>query len=138
MKDLQKFATVLVIDDNETIRGTLRMLLELEDFVVASCQDGKSGLDLAKKNHFDVILVDYQMPALKGDQTTRLLRALCPDAFIIGMSSEEKGQTFHQAGANTFIDKKHIVQKLVDEIRNHFSGQACMCGCGKPGEAVGN
>ena len=78
MKDLQKFKTVLVIDDDATIRETLRMFLEFEDFVVSCCEDGKSGLDLAKKRSFDVILVDYQMPGLKGDDTTRLLRALCP------------------------------------------------------------
>jgi CheY-like chemotaxis protein len=111
MKDLLN-ETVLVIDDDETTRGTLRMLLEFEDLVVACCEDGISGLDLAKKEHFDVILVDYQMPGLKGDDTTRLLRALCTDAFIIGMSIESKELEFTKAGSNAFINKERLVQDL--------------------------
>jgi len=135
VKDLLKFETVLIIDDDETICGTLRMLLAFEDFVVECCHDGKSGLELAKKKRFDVILIDYQMPGLKGDETTSLLRNICPEAFIIGMSLEEKGQTFRQAGANAYINKDQLVQKLLFEIRNRSSRQSSVFGCGKSGEA---
>jgi CheY-like chemotaxis protein len=111
MKDLQN-ETVLVIDDDETTRGTLRMLLEFEDFIVACCEDGQSGVDLANKRSFDVILVDYQMPGLKGDDTTRLLRALCPAAYIIGMSIESKELEFTRAGSDAFINKERLAQDL--------------------------
>ncbi len=111
------------------------MLLEFEDFVVECCHDGKSGLELAKKKLFDVILIDYHMPELKGDETTRLLRNICPAVFIIGMSLEEKGQAFRQAGANAFINKNQIIQKLLFEIKNRLSQQASVFGSGKSGEA---
>lgn len=136
VKDLLKFETVLIVDDDETIHGTLRMLLEFEDFVVECCHDGKSGLELSKKKRFDVILIDYQMPDLKGDETTRLLRGLCPTAFIIGMSLEEKGQAFRQAGANAFINKNQLVQKLLFEIKNRSTQHTNIFGPGKSGEAV--
>ncbi len=112
IKNTQKFKTVLVIDDDQEARDGLRMLLEFKNFVVTCCQDGKSGADLIKKKRFDVIFVDYQMPELKGDETARLVRQLCPDAFIIGMSLEEKGQIFRQAGANAFISKDHLVHEI--------------------------
>ncbi len=121
MKNLLKYKSVLVIDDDEAMRGALRMLLEFEDIVVECCHDGESGLELAKKKHFDVILIDYQMPGLKGDETTRSLRAICPNAFIIGISLEEKGQTFRQAGANAFISKDQLLAKLFIEINNGLS-----------------
>lgn len=123
MTDVLKFKSVLVIDDDEAIRGSLRMLLEFNDFVVECCHDGKSGLELAHEKCFDVIVIDYQMPGLKGDETTRSLRAICPTAFIIGISLEERGQAFRQAGANAFISKDQLLAKLFIEINNGLSQQ---------------
>lgn len=130
-----KFKSVLIIDDDKAICGSLRMLLEFNDFVVECCHNGKSGLELANEKCFDVIVIDYQMPGLKGDETTRSMRAICPNACIIGISLEEQGQTFRQAGANTFISKYELLEKLSVEIKKGLSQQKAFGGRRQLGEA---
>ncbi len=112
--------TVLVIDDDKTTRDSLQMFLEFEGFVVSSCESGATALDLVSKKHFEVLLIDYQMPDINGDELTRRLRPLCPDAFILGFSMESKEQAFLKVGADAFLSKHQLVQKLIPLIKKRM------------------
>ncbi len=112
--------TVLVIDDDKTTRDSLQMFLEFEGFVVSSCESGAAALDLITKKHFEVLLIDYRMPDMNGDELTRRLRPLCPDAFILGFSMESKEQAFLTAGADAFLSKHQLVQKLIPLIKKRM------------------
>lgn len=109
--------TVLVIDDHLLIRDTLETLLKKEGFAVSSCASGKAGLDLAKRNNIGIFLVDYRMPGMNGDEVTVGLRTLCPKAIIIGFSIESKKEEFLKAGADKYIDKDQLDNKLVQCIK---------------------
>jgi two-component system, NtrC family, nitrogen regulation response regulator NtrX len=52
---------ILVIDDQASIRKTLREVLEYENFEIEEAEDGQKGLDLVRKNTFDVILCDIKI-----------------------------------------------------------------------------
>ena len=110
----------LVIDDDEGVRDSLRMLLEFKNFIVECCDRGEPALDHSNTKPFDLILVDYHMPAMNGAVITRQLRAFCPTAFIIGMSMEEQGDFFYRAGADAFINKNHLVHDLVSIIDHEW------------------
>ena len=61
---------VLVIDDDKRTRETLRLLLELEGYVVDFCESGPSAFERLQKMSFDLILIDYRLPAIgwnRGD-----------------------------------------------------------------------
>jgi len=94
------------------------MFLEFEGFIVSSCESGVAALDLISKKHFEMLLIDYQMPGMNGDELTKRLRPLCPDAFILGCSLESKDQAFLRAGADAFLSKYQLVQKLVPLIND--------------------
>jgi CheY-like chemotaxis protein len=108
---------VLVIDNDKRTRESLRMLMELEGFIVDCCDSGFSAQERLQEMRFDVILIDYQMPETVGTEVTRSVRGLCPDAFIIGMSIENKSLEFMHAGADGFINKERLVQDLLPMTR---------------------
>jgi two-component system, OmpR family, response regulator ArlR len=108
---------VLVIDDDETARKSIQMLLEFDGFDVSSCESGSAAFVLIRGKYFEILLVDYRMPEMNGDEVTRQLRPLCPDAYILGFSIESKEQAFLSAGADAFLGKHELVQKLVPLIK---------------------
>ncbi len=109
---------VLVIDDNRTTIDILRTILESEGFRVSYCENGKTALNRVKAGRFKIIVTDYRMPEMNGDEVTRLLRPLCPDAFIIGFSLELKDHAFFKAGADAFVFKHELVHELIPLIKN--------------------
>jgi CheY-like chemotaxis protein len=112
---------VLVIDDNKTTRDMLRTLLEFEGHNVSCCENGKSGLELMKSKRFEIIVTDYLMPEMNGDEVTKLARRFSPDSFIIGCSVDAKARQFVDAGAHAFLSKDHVVYELVRLIEQRAS-----------------
>lgn len=110
--------SVLIVDDNQMTRVALKAFVEDSGLPADTCEDGKSALDIARKSRYAIFLIDYRMPGMKGDEVTVQLRALRPDAFIIGFSIETQERTFLDAGANAFLDKAHLLNNLIKVIRN--------------------
>lgn len=108
---------VLIIDDDQMIGGALGALLRADGFEVRRCTDGESALDAARERCYRVVITDYRMPGMSGTDVTRLLRAQCPDAFIIGLSAEQKGADFLEAGANAFLSKPFKPDELMSLVR---------------------
>jgi len=107
----------LVIDDDKRTRETLRLLLELEGYVVTFCESGPCAFERLQNMRFDFILIDYRLPQSDGTEVTRSVRGLYPDAFIIGMGIENKKAEFMDAGANAFINKARLAQYLLLIVR---------------------
>ncbi len=110
--------SVLIVDDNQMTRVALKAFVEDSGLPVDACADGKSALDIARENRHDVYLIDYKMHEMMGDEVTTQLRALRPDAFIIGFSIETRERAFLDAGADVFLDKAHLLNKLIKVIRS--------------------
>ena len=113
-----KKVSVLVIDDNKLIRDMLLGILVKQGFSVGSCEDGPSALELAAEKQFEIVLTDFQMPEMNGDELVRLLRQQCPDAFIVGFSLANKKQAFLEAGADQFISKEQLLVDILPAIEN--------------------
>ncbi|HYA86843.1 MAG TPA: response regulator [Nitrospirota bacterium] len=109
---------VLIIDDHGATRDSIRMLLEFEGYIVRSCENGLAAFTLVKEHCFKVLLIGYLMPEMNGDDVTKLLRPLCPDALVIGYSNEKKGKAFLTAGADVFISKDALAHKLIPLIKS--------------------
>ena len=92
------------------------MFLEFEGFIVYCCEKGRSALDRVKELRFDLILIDYSMPEMNGDEVTRMMRYFCQDTFLVGMSLENREKEFIAADADAFIIKDRLIQDLVSLI----------------------
>ena len=66
--------TILVVEDEQAIRDLLRLHLDLAHFDVREAADGRRGLDLARAERFDVIILDVMLPGLDGVTLCRALR----------------------------------------------------------------
>jgi CheY-like chemotaxis protein len=105
--------SVLVIDDDKIVRDSIEILLEIEGFDVRCCDSGPSAVQLLQTMSFDIVLTDYRMPHMNGDEVVKLLRCHYSDLYIIGMSMEDMGEAFYMAGADAFINKQQLISELL-------------------------
>jgi CheY-like chemotaxis protein len=78
--------SILVIDDDETIRELLRAILEREGYRVLDAPDGDKGLKQFTETPTDLVITDLIMPGKEGIETIRDLRRKFPDVKIIAVS----------------------------------------------------
>ena len=78
--------SILVIDDDETIRALLRTILEREGYRVVDAPDGGSGIRRYQESPTDLVITDLIMPGKEGIETIRDLRREFPHVKIIAVS----------------------------------------------------
>ncbi|MBW2709831.1 MAG: response regulator [Deltaproteobacteria bacterium] len=78
--------SILVIDDDETIRELLRAILEREGYRVLEASDGDKGIKQFRETPTDLVITDIIMPGKEGIETIRDLRREFPDVKIIAIS----------------------------------------------------
>lgn len=79
-------ARILVMDDDATLRGAVRVVLEAAGYEVLEAADGAAGLRLQREQGADLVLVDIFMPERDGLEVVRGLRAEIPRPKIVAMS----------------------------------------------------
>ena len=74
MNMVKKSGHILVVDDDERVRGTLADLLEIEGYTVSTAADGVEALSMLRSHSYDLILLDIMMPGMDGYQVLELLK----------------------------------------------------------------
>ncbi|MGV8827763.1 MAG: sigma-54-dependent transcriptional regulator [Breznakibacter sp.] len=114
-------AKILVIDDQKSIRNTLKDILEYEGHEVIVAEDGLDGLDKFNAGKFDVVLTDIKMPNMDGMEVLEKIIATGTDAPVIMISGHGNIDTAVEAikkGAYDFIEKPLDLNRLLVTIRN--------------------
>ena len=116
---------VLIIDDDTHLREGLAEVLDAEGFACTEAGNAKSGIDSAKKQNPDVVIMDIQLPDSSGFQICQELRRHSKEFVLIMMtgrflSAEEKTQGF-ELGADEYITKPFDIQELSIRIRQLLS-----------------
>jgi DNA-binding response OmpR family regulator len=109
---------VLLVEDAEHLRKTVRDLLQADGFQVCDCSDAESALQAAEINEFYFIITDYRLPSLNGADAIRCLRRRFPEAVIIGASWDDLQKVFLAAGADFFLQKPFEYRDLRDLMNN--------------------
>ena len=136
---------VLLVEDSDIVRESLRRLLADAGYLVTVAVDGQHGLELAKARRFDLISTDVMMPRLDGYELTRALRAMpeYADTPIVMVTS--RGERIDRvrgfdAGVDEYITKPHDRQLLLRAVRKllgHDQGADGGDGDGTSGPAGG-
>jgi CheY-like chemotaxis protein len=92
--------SVLYVEDNEDLRGTIGMLLEETGHEVVACADSEDALRLWAERDFDVVMTDVNLPGVSGMELTRLILAKKPSQWVILCSGFEFGAQIAQLGTN--------------------------------------
>jgi len=74
---------ILVVDDELSVLEAIKMSLEFYGHAVTSCTSGSQALEAFKTSRFDVVVTDYAMPDIKGDDLAVMIKAISPACPII-------------------------------------------------------
>jgi CheY-like chemotaxis protein len=113
--------TVLLVDDEETVRGIGAEMLRELGFTVITADDGREGVEQFKQTpDISFVILDLTMPHVDGEQCFRELRQLKPDVKVImssGYNEQEVTQKFVGKGLSGFIQKPYKLSILEEAIR---------------------
>ncbi|MDB5120469.1 MAG: zraR 3 [Sphingobacteriales bacterium] len=114
-------AKILIIDDERAIRSTLREILEYEDYQVEDVDNGIDGLEMIRKNGYDLVLCDIKMNKMDGMEVLTEGLNIQPDLPFIMISGHGTVETAVEAskkGAFDFISKPPDLNRLLITVRN--------------------
>ena len=114
--------TVLIVDDEETVRTVAARMLESLGFAVVLAEHGRDGFEKfqLEPTRYDLVLLDLTMPHMDGQETFRHLRALRPAVKILlmsGFNQQEAISRFAGKGLAGFVQKPFELATLASEIR---------------------
>lgn len=122
---MNKKHKILVIDDNEWIRDTLKQLLAMSGYQVDVADNGVAGLNKIKSKSYDVVLTDIQMPEVDGIELLKQIKeydSTLPVVMITGFPTVDTAIQSMRQGASDFLTKPFryeqvsmVVDKLVKE-----------------------
>jgi DNA-binding response OmpR family regulator len=118
--------SILIAEDDENIRDLLTLFLEYLGAKVDLAQDGLQGLEKAKNSHFDIILMDLNLPKMNGERITEELRKSNNKIPIIGLSAyddEFRKKKCLQNGFNEYVSKPFEMDDLVEKIKIQTSNK---------------
>ena len=115
--------TILVLDDDADVLGSLQFLLETHGFVVCTFRNPAAMLSWAALNAFDCVVVDYKMPEIDGLQVVARLRGSgseVPMILVTGFPDELIFSKAAAAGAQEVLLKPHYQDSLVARIQGYL------------------
>lgn len=123
-----KDISVLIVDDNDITRETLRVILRHEVYTVAGeAYDGESALEMATRLRPDIILLDVVMPKVSGIEALQHIRKVMSDVKVLMVSANQDQDVFEEVsklGISGYIIKPfnakkvlYLMQELANQIR---------------------
>lgn len=118
-------ATILVIDDEQSIRGLLKEVLVKAGHRVLEAEDGHKGLTLYQKEPVDLVIMDLLMPGTDGLEATLQLTREYVDARVIAITGAQGDHNFLDVakllGARRAFEKPFDINKLLDAINEELA-----------------
>ncbi|UTW63309.1 sigma-54-dependent Fis family transcriptional regulator [bacterium SCSIO 12741] len=114
-------AYLLVIDDEKSIRNSLKDVLEYEGHQVDLAEQGMEGISLIKKNDYDLVLCDIKMPRMDGMDVLAMALEIKPDLTVIMISGHGTIETAVESikkGAYDYLEKPLDLNRLLVIVRN--------------------
>src|SRR3989339_878330 len=119
---------ILVIDDDRVIIKRIEEILESENYEVLEAMDGLEGLNLARKERPDLIVLDLLLPKLNGHQVCRMLKfdsrfKHIPVIMFTSNVSVKDKELGRQAGADAYLFKKYSPDHLLKIVKSLLAGK---------------
>lgn len=114
--------TILIVEDTELNIDLITQLLE-DDYNLLIARDGEQGVDMAKENNPDLILMDISLPVMDGYEATRRIRETLQSTPIIGLSAHAMSghaQKAKEAGCNDYLTKPVDEDLLMTKLKEYL------------------
>lgn len=113
--------TILIIDDEESIRNLVEIILESRGYSVAKAGDALQGMALVASLRPELVILDYMLPGMDGKETLTRIKAGFPDTYVImftGKGNERIAVELMKAGASDYMLKPFSNQDLIERVTN--------------------
>lgn len=122
---------LMLVDDHFLLRQGLQLVLSLKPDlkVVAEAENGRNAIELFRKHHPDITLMDLRLPDMTGTDALRAIRKEFPNARIVMLTTYDADEDIHRAlgaGAAGYLLKNIPAEELVEAIRMVQSGKTCI------------
>ncbi len=111
---------ILLVEDEEKVARFIRVGLKAEHFAIDTARDGRTGLQLALLNPYDLVIVDLMLPELSGSEVIRELRKKNPHVPVVVLTARDavtdKVANF-EAGADDYLTKPFAFAELLVRIK---------------------
>jgi len=111
---------VLLVDDEKDFLDVMAQRMEARGLEVTTAESADQALSIIEKEHFDAIVMDFQMPGMDGMQALKAIKAKSPELQIIlltGYATVEKTVEAMKAGASDFLEKPVDIEVLTAKIK---------------------
>ena len=113
-------AKILVVEDDESLRNVLSEALQAQHHIIDLVADGKSGLAYVEGSHYDLIILDWELPGCSGIDICRAYRKNGGESPVLFLTARgqinEKAQGF-EVGADDYLVKPFLVQELLMRVK---------------------
>src|SRR5262249_36046896 len=133
--------TILVVDDEPTLRETLRENLEMDGFRVVTAADGRQALDRFHQSQPDLVILDLMLPELSGIEVCRIIRreSSVPILMLTARDSEIDKVVGLEVGADDYVTKPFSLRELQARVRallRRVDGGPCSTAASRGAEPV--
>jgi two-component system cell cycle sensor histidine kinase/response regulator CckA len=121
-EDLTGSGVILLVDDEDLVRGAAAAMLEYLGYTVLEAANGEEAIELFQRNLSRIILVivDLSMPVLNGEECLRRLKSIKPHVPVLlssGFSETGAARRFQAAGVATYLQKPYNTQHLAERVK---------------------
>jgi two-component system cell cycle response regulator CpdR len=107
---------ILLVDDEPGVRGSFRMILELDDHTVTEANNGAEALDLFTKGQFDLVATDFEMPVMKGNELAVRIKDLAPRQPVLMITAYERELGDPENPVDSILNKPFTMDNLREAI----------------------
>jgi two-component system alkaline phosphatase synthesis response regulator PhoP len=111
---------ILLVEDEENIRQTVRLNLEMEGYEVVDTDNGRSAVKMTREQHFDLLILDVMLPEVDSFQITEQVRLTNRDVPIIFLTAKDTAQdriTGLKKGADDYLTKPFVLEELLLRVQ---------------------
>ena len=118
--------TILIVEDNELNMKLFNDLLEAHGYKTVQARNGVEAVELARKHHPNLILMDIQLPEVSGLQVTQWIKddeslRSIPVVAITAFAMKGDEEKIRQGGCEAYLSKPISVVKFLETVRNYAS-----------------
>jgi CheY-like chemotaxis protein len=117
---------ILVVDDEPYVCDAVRMMLAFDGHQVETASSGRDALALFEEGKYDVVITDYAMPLMKGDELAASIKAVAPDqpvVLITAYAEMLKSSETPLAGVDFIMSKPFLLENLREAIEKMTSSR---------------